>query len=78
MSHCRLHDEVDKQKFELKKLLETNFTNAVNNIIINKAVIDDFEKEIEYYHSLTSSVMNCDKPIECFKLSRYIKFKLYM
>ncbi|KAL4104933.1 hypothetical protein QTP88_020209 [Uroleucon formosanum] len=67
-----LHDEVDKQKFELKKLLETNFTNAVNNIIINKAVIDDFEKEIEYYHSLTSSVMNCDKPIECFKLSRII------
>lgn len=72
MSHCRLQDEVDKQKFKLKNLLETNFTNAVNNITMNEAVIDDFEKEMEYYHSLTSSVMNCDKPIECIKLSKYL------
>jgi len=76
LSHCRIHEEADKRGLELKKLLETNFTNAVNNIKMNNTVINDFGKENDYYYSLTSSVINWDKIVECIKLSKYVKFKL--
>lgn len=78
MSHCRLHEEVDKRGLELIKLLETNFTNTVNNINMNKAVVNDFIKENEYYYSLTSSVINHNKTFEYIKFSKYVKFKLYI
>jgi len=81
LSHCRLqfvHNTVEKQELERQKLLELKLANDVNNSIMNEVVIDDFEKQIEYYHSFTSSVMNCNKPIECIKLSKYVKFKLNM
>jgi len=41
-------------------------------------VINDSEKENDYYYSLTSSVINWDKIVECIKLSKYVKFKLNM
>ncbi|XP_060859283.1 transcription intermediary factor 1-alpha-like isoform X2 [Metopolophium dirhodum] len=68
-----LHEEVDKRGLELKKILETNFTNAVNNINMNNMVINDFEKENDYYYSLTSSVIDWDKIVEYIKLSKIIK-----
>eukprot|EP00102_Acyrthosiphon_pisum_P015111 XP_008185515.1 PREDICTED: uncharacterized protein LOC100163028 isoform X2 [Acyrthosiphon pisum] len=68
-----IHKEADKRGLQLKKLLETNFTNAVNNINMNNTVINDFEKENDYYYSLTSSVINWDKIVECIKLSKIIK-----
>ncbi|XP_060859176.1 uncharacterized protein LOC132936460 [Metopolophium dirhodum] len=71
-----IHKEADKRGLELKKLLETNFTNAVNNINTNNMVINDFEKENDYYYSLTSSVINWDKIVDCIKLSKIIKDKM--
>jgi len=75
LSHCRLHEKVDKRGLELKKLLETNFTNAVNNINMNNMVINDFEKENDYYYSLIKSFINWDKIVEYIKLSKYVTFK---
>ncbi|XP_008185139.2 E3 ubiquitin-protein ligase TRIM33 [Acyrthosiphon pisum] len=68
-----IHEEADKRGLELKKLLETNFSNAVNNINMNNMIINDFKKENDYYYSLTSSVINRDKIVEYIKLSKIIK-----
>ncbi|CAI6353098.1 unnamed protein product [Macrosiphum euphorbiae] len=71
-----IHEEADKRGLVLKKLLETNFTNAVNIINKNINVIKDFEKENDYYYSLTSSVINLDKIVEYINLSKIIKNKM--
>ncbi|XP_029347554.1 uncharacterized protein LOC115034494 [Acyrthosiphon pisum] len=73
-----LHKEIDKRSCELKKILETNITNAVNSININKEVLNDFKKENEYYHSLTSSVINHNKTFEYIKLSKIFTDKMAM
>jgi len=78
LSNYRIHEEADKRGLVLKKLLETNFTNAVNIINKNINVINDFERENDYYYSLTSSVINWNKIVEYINLSKYVKFKLNM
>jgi len=75
LSLCRLHKEIDKRSFELKKILETHIANAVNSINISKEVLNGFKKENEYYHTLTSSVINHNKTFGYIKLSKYVKFK---
>ncbi|KAL4097383.1 hypothetical protein QTP88_022172 [Uroleucon formosanum] len=71
-----LHKEIDKRSLELKKLLETNITDAVNSINIKKDVLNDFKKENEYYHNLTSSVINYNKTFEYIKLSKIFTDKM--
>jgi len=78
LSHCRLHEVIDKRGLELKNLLETNFADAVYNINMNNTVVNGFIKENKYYCSLTSSVINHNKTFEYIKFSEYVKFKLFM
>ncbi|CAI6364926.1 unnamed protein product [Macrosiphum euphorbiae] len=71
-----LHKEIDKRSFELKKILETHIANAVNSINISKEVLNGFKKENEYYHSLTSSVINHNKTFGYIQLSKIFKDKM--
>ncbi|XP_022170926.1 E3 ubiquitin-protein ligase TRIM33-like isoform X2 [Myzus persicae] len=69
----KLHDEVHKRSNVLKKLLETNATDAVNSIHMNKKVLNGIIKKNEYYYRLTSSVINDNHTIRCITLSKIIK-----
>lgn len=68
-----LLEEVNKRSLEIKKILETNFTDAVNRINENKEVLNGLIKENTYYHDVTSSVINNNKTFQSIQLSKIIK-----
>lgn len=76
MFHYRMHEVINKRSFELKKLLETNFIDAVKSINTNKEVLNDFITENEYYLSVVSSVIERNQSIDYIQLSKYVKYKL--
>ncbi|KAL5237764.1 hypothetical protein ACI65C_005174 [Semiaphis heraclei] len=67
-----MHEVINKRSFELKKLLETNFIDAVKSINTNKEVLNDFITENEYYLSVVSSVIERNQSIDYIQLSNII------
>jgi len=67
-----MHELINKRSFELKKLLETNFVDAVKRINTNKEVLNDFMTENEYYLSVVSSVIKRNQSFDYIQLSKYV------
>jgi len=63
---------MNERYHQQRKTIETKFTDAVNSINIIKEVFNGFIKENDYYHSVTSSVINHNNTFQHIKLSKYV------